>query len=207
MTERRLVLGSRSPRRAGLLAEAGFAFRQVDPPYADPADPSTHSHAFAGVEALAERLAVRKAESLAGLLAADELGVTADTVCVDGGGRAIGTPESAGQAEAMIRGFVNSAHRVVTGVALVSADGAVVERFADAATVALGALSDREITEYVAGDRWRGKAGGYNLTERVAAGWPIEVDGDPDTVVGLPVGRLVGLLERHGVARSGQPAA
>ncbi|MEM6334130.1 MAG: Maf family protein [Planctomycetota bacterium] len=207
MTQRRLVLGSRSPRRAGLLAEAGFAFRQVDPPYADPADPSAHSPAFAGVEALAEALAVRKAESLAGLLAADEVGLTADTVCVDGRGRAIGTPESAERAEAMIRGFVNSAHRVVTGVAMATADGGVVERFAEAATVTLGALDDGEIAEYVAGDGWRGKAGGYNLTERVAAGWPIEVQGDADTVVGLPVGRLVELLERHGVARAGRSVA
>lgn len=37
---------------------------------------------------------------------------------------------------------------------------------------------------------WAGKAGAYNLAERVEAGWPIEVEGDPGTVMGLPMRRL-----------------
>ena len=30
---------------------------------------------------------------------------------------------------------------------------------------------------YVASGQWQGKAGGYNLHERLRAGWPIRVDG------------------------------
>ena len=37
----------------------------------------------------------------------------------------------------------------------------------------------------------RGKAGAYNLSERLAAGWPITYRGDAGTIMGLPVGQLV----------------
>ena len=42
--------------------------------------------------------------------------------------------------------------------------------------------------------QWRGKAGAYNLADRVADGWPIECEGDPTTVMGLPMRRLTEAL-------------
>ena len=68
--------------------------------------------------------------------------------------------------------------------------------FADTARVRVGALPDALLEEYLASGLWRGKAGAYNLTERVEAGWPLEWDGDPGTIVGLPIERLRPLLER-----------
>lgn len=35
---------------------------------------------------------------------------------------------------------------------------------------------------------------GYNLPEVIARGWPIRCQGDPQTVVGLPIDRLAPLL-------------
>lgn len=47
-------------------------------------------------------------------------------------------------------------------------------------------------------EAWRGKAGGYNLAE-IEGRWPMEVCGDPTTVVGLPMQRLVPILHGLGV--------
>lgn len=203
----RLVLGSRSPRRAALLADAGFAFRQVDPPYADPSDPATHADAPADPAELALDLATRKAHSLAPLLAAEELGLTADTLCVDAVGSLVGTPTHHDQAAAMLSAFANAHHRVITAVALVRPDGTIVDRFADAATVAIGELPVEKIAAYVATDAWRGKAGGYHLAERLEAGWPITVEGDPDTVIGLPLAALASRLGELGVTPASSQAA
>ena len=43
---------------------------------------------------------------------------------------------------------------------------------------------------------WQGKAGGYNLSERHSAGWPLTWQGDPTSVMGLPMHRLTVELTR-----------
>ena len=96
----------------------------------------------------------------------------------------------------MVRAFAACSHRVVTGVALLG-DGGPPRRFADSAGVTFGALAPEEIDRYVASGGWRGKAGGYNLYERQAEGWPITVEGDPTTVVGLPMRLLAPALRRR----------
>jgi len=44
--------------------------------------------------------------------------------------------------------------------------------------------------QYLDEEAWRGKAGAYNLQDRIDAGWPIKCEGDPSTVMGLPMRRL-----------------
>ena len=190
-----LILASRSPRRASLLAEAGFVFKQRDPPYADPPQPEAdHPDALA----LAAELADAKARSLveAGGVPGTTLVLGADTVCLAEDGRLVGTPTTPEATLAMLRGFVGRSHRVVSGVALLRG-GVTLERFADVATVTWGAVDSATLEAYTVGGAWRGKAGGYNLYDRQAAGWPITVTGDPTTVVGLPMQRLAPLLVEH----------
>jgi predicted house-cleaning NTP pyrophosphatase (Maf/HAM1 superfamily) len=50
------------------------------------------------------------------------------------------------------------------------------------------------IDEYVSSGAWKGKAGAYNLSERIAAGWPLRCEGDETTVMGLPMLKLLPLL-------------
>ena len=51
-------------------------------------------------------------------------------------------------------------------------------------------LDDAAMQHYLDEGAWRGKAGAYNLQERIDAGWPIRCEGDPSTVMGLPMRRL-----------------
>ena len=191
----RLILASQSPRRAQLLAEAGFVFEQRSPPFADPDQPPRHLRGHEA-EDYAASLAKQKAMSLSGQADGKALILAADTICVDAAGDLVGKPCDRAHAADMIRSFIEAEHRVLTGVALLRAGSgnSVIESFADAATVAFGSISDDQLDAYLATDDWQGKAGGYNLFDRQVAGWPIQVEGDPATVVGLPMRRLVPVL-------------
>ena len=99
----------------------------------------------------------------------------------------------------MIESFVGRSHEVVTGMCVLDRASGRRHLVADSAGVALGALGDGDVAAYVASGDWRGKAGGYNYADRLAAGWPLRCDGDPETVMGLP-SRLVLPILRDGVA-------
>ena len=191
-----LILASQSPRRAELLVEAGIVFEQRSPPFADPDQPPGHLLADEA-EAYAASLARKKADSLANELVSPALILAADTICVDSAGALVGKPRDRADALVMLRSFIEAEHRVLTGVALLRVGGGehAIESFADVAAVRFGPVSEASLAAYLETDNWQGKAGGYNLFDRQAAGWPIEVEGDPTTVVGLPMRRLVPMLK------------
>lgn len=210
----RVILASQSPRRAQLLAEAGFTFEQRSPAFTDPDQPPRHLRGHEA-EDYAASLAEQKAASLAKQIDTKALILAADTICVDAAGDLVGKPRDRAHAAEMIRSFIEAEHRVLTGVALLRLSGyragqahavtawaseshqtsGQIESFTDTAVVRFDVINEEQIDAYLATDGWRGKAGGYNLFDRQAAGWPIEVEGDPTTVVGLPMRRLVPLLE------------
>ena len=143
-------------------------------------------------------LAWFKAAAVAGDLAAEApaargLILAADTVCVLQG-RITGQPADAAAATATIRLVAGCEHEVLTGVALLDVPSGRRRLLVDTARVRCGPLRDEDIRRYVATEAWRGKAGGYNLEERLAAGWPLACVGDPATVVGLPMRRLETIL-------------
>jgi septum formation protein len=146
----------------------------------------------------AASLAYLKAVSVARSLADDDPAwvLGADTVCCGPRGP-VSKPGDADEARAMLHGFVGRTHGVVTGVALVRASGER-ELLADRACVRWGPIGAGAIETYLASGQWAGKAGGYNLAERVAAGWPVECVGDPDTVMGLPMRLLLPRLKAMG---------
>ena len=185
-----MLLASSSPRRAQILTNLGMPFELV-PAGVDDGDlvPPPTATAASWTVAMAYLKARAAAESLPSGAAGVVLG--ADTSC-ELDGRIIGKPGTPDEAARTLRSMSERTHRVVSGVALGDPSSPRENRLliADVTRVAFGKLDDAEIERYIATDGWRGKAGGYNLGERLADGWPINVDGDPDTVVGLPTQRL-----------------
>ncbi|MDP2949652.1 MAG: Maf family protein, partial [Chloroflexota bacterium] len=110
-----LVLASASPRRRALLAHLGLPFRVVVPEVDEDTPPSSRGRP----EALAETLALAKAESVA-RHATDALIIAADTMVVDGD-TILGKPRDATHAQAMLRRLRAREHRVITGLAVVDA--------------------------------------------------------------------------------------
>lgn len=123
----------------------------------------------------------------------------ADTVCAVGR-MVLGQPRDADDARRMLRLMRGREHRTLTGVCLLPLARRDYRLIVfDAAIVRVGEVSEPQIDAYVASGEWRGKAGAYNLSERIAAGWPLSCVGDPTTVMGLPMQRLEGWI-RHAVA-------
>ncbi len=187
-----LHLASQSPRRRELLDRHGIVHRASHPGI----DDGLLSAGSVSPEQWVASLAYLKA--CAGLNDAGSLMVLgADTVCVKDG-QLIGQPIDADDARRIITLLENGSHEVLTGVAMLWPGSSRREIFVDSARVHVGSIGPDRIDEYIAGGQWRGKAGAYNLSERQAAGWPVRCDGDPSTVMGLPMVALLSRLARNG---------
>ncbi|MHC5004604.1 MAG: Maf family protein [Planctomycetota bacterium] len=193
MSETRMVwLASGSARRRQLLEEAGVAFQvrrpDVDDGQLRPGGTPPRHWAVA--------MAYLKGRHVAEQLRRDRergLVIAADTICsVDG--LVLGQPRTAPEAAEMIHRFRGRDHRTITGVCLIDVPSGRRRLLVDQTIVHVGPIDEAEIDRYVRSGRWQGKAGGYNLDERLAAGWPVEVTGDPTTVTGLPMRRLLPLV-------------
>lgn len=186
---RRVVLASTSPRRRELLERFGYeiesAIAVADDGGLAPGDvsPDEWVMSLAYLKASSAREHEDPDASPRGIV------IGADTICVKGGAL-IGKPEDTADAERIIRSLAGGEHEVLTGVALLCPSGDKRVLFCDRSTVRLGALSDEQIRDYLATGMWQGKAGGYNLIERLEAGWPIEFDGDETSIMGLPMEAL-----------------
>lgn len=176
----RLVLASTSPRRAMLLRAAGYDF-DVRPsgadewPYAG-GDPGRYT------ESLAEAKAVEGG--------GDEVVVGADTVVVLDG-TVLGKPVDADDAAGMLRRLSGRTHEVITGVAV--RHGVRVRSGHARTRLTLRPLEEREIHAYVATGEPLDKAGAYGY-QGGAARFVTRVEGDTDTVIGLPIALLRELL-------------
>ena len=113
----------------------------------------------------------------------------ADTVVVASDGELLGQPRDQDQARQILRRLIDTTHRVVTAVALVSPTEDRSEVFSDEARVHLGPVADGVLDAYLRSGQWCGKAGGYNLME-LQGDWPFFVVDDPTTVIGLPMKKL-----------------
>lgn len=189
-----LVLASASPRRRELLTQAGFTFR------VHPAQVNENLRPGEEPVAYVTRLAREKAEAVFGELCAATPGegslsvLGADTtVMVDG--EILGKPENDADARRMLRLLSGRSHRVMTGVAVVTA--VATEVAAEVTAVRFLTLSDEEIAEYVATGEPMDKAGAYAIQGR-AARWIPRIEGCYFNVVGLPLALVAQLLETRG---------
>jgi septum formation protein len=92
----------------------------------------------------------------------------------------------------MLRRLSGRTHRVITGVAVVSAQG--VEVAAEATAVRFLTLSDQEIDAYVATGEPMDKAGAYAI-QGLAARWIPRIEGCYFNVVGLPLALVAAMLD------------
>ncbi len=186
---RSVLLGSASPRRRRLLESAGWRVEQVAPAIDDGVIRLAPSSPARTVEALAWF----KSAQIVDVDAAHVASTAADTVCIVDD-EIVGKPGDRAEAEGMITRMLGRRHRTITGVCVRNRAGRRL-LFSDVAEVSMGDLDPERIEAYLDSGAWVGKAGGYNLEDRIADGWPIECDGDPSTVMGLPIRRLVPLLD------------
>jgi septum formation protein len=184
----KLILASRSPRRAEILRSAGWPFAAV----AADIDESVRE----GEDAVnyVKRLALTKAQTVARKVT-EGLVLGADTTVVVES-EMLGQPLDDDDARRMLKLLSGKWHEVLTGVALMPAgEHAQVLVDHEITRVRFAEMSTEEIDWYVSSGEPRGKAGGYGI-QGPAALFVKEIAGDYFNIVGLPVRLVYELLRR-----------
>lgn len=197
-----LILASASPRRRELLKQVGYLF-QVHPAHI-PEAPLEGEDALTYVTRLAREKAeivfreLTEAKAVAGDagLEGESLVVLGADTTVTLDNHILEKPQDATDAARMLRLLSGRIHRVITGVALVTAEGAEVA--AEATAVQFVELSEADIAAYVATGEPMDKAGAYGIQGR-AARWIPRIEGCYFNVVGLPLAQVARLLKSHGM--------
>jgi septum formation protein len=175
--KRRLVLGSRSPRRVQLLAELGIEFRQeiseLDEAQRSGEDPFRY----------AVRLAEDKALDVSRRCEADEIVIGGDTVVVLEG-VILGKPSDRGEAVATLLKLSGKRHTVCTALALVNGTGILCSG-AESTEVYFNRVTEEQIARYVDTGEPMDKAGAYGI-QGMGAFLVDRIEGNLDNVVGLP---------------------
>lgn len=187
----RLLLASRSPRRAKLLREAGYDIDVL------PADVDERRRGGEQAWNYVSRLAAAKASAVAPQ-AGERIVVAADTiVCIDG--LVLGKPADRRDAAAMLGRLSGRTHHVLTGV--VAARGAERRSAVDVTRVTFTPLDAARIAWYVATGEPADKAGAYAL-QGIGSRLVERIEGSCTNVIGLPVA-LVDRFVRELAAGSG----
>lgn len=190
-----LILASASPRRLALLNQVG-----IEPDHLIPAHIDETPEKGELPRRLAQRLAhgkaieVRRKAQQAGL-GSNAIVLAADTV-VAVGRRVLPKAETTEEAAECLRLLSGRAHRVFTGLCVISQAGYARQRVVET-RIRFKRLAAREIEAYLASGEWNGKAGGYAI-QGIAGAFVVKLSGSYSAVVGLPLNEAVGLLAGDG---------
>jgi septum formation protein len=188
MTALHVILASQSPRRRELLSLVGIAHdvqpADIDESYLIGEPPRDH----------AERLARGKAEVIAAR-EPDAVVIGSDTIVVVDGD-VLGKPIDDNDAVRMLARLAGRSHTVVTAVAV--AWRGETRSAVEEVEVTFHPLSRDEIDAYIATREPMDKAGAYGI-QGYGATIVARVDGDYFAVMGLPLQRLIRLLDALGL--------
>ena len=194
----RIILASASPRRKQLLEDAGVDFEVV----VSQADKNLPAREWADPARAVQTLAERKAHAVVASLPAVQEPtkvIGADTIVMLDG-QVYGKPADEQDARRMIGSMAGRAHQVLTGVSIWTLEPttprneALHTTFVEVSHVFFKPLTSQDIDEYLACGESLDKAGAYAIQ---GAGHVLvdHYEGDYDNIVGLPVARLLAVLE------------
>ena len=188
----RLILASGSPRRRDLLKGMGVPFDILPPegpePEREPAEPPA-GYAIRSALHKARQIAARPDAIGRWLLAADTIVVLDDEV--------MGKPGSRADAVRMIEALSGRGHEVVTGFAIVDPRRQVEHTEAVVTGVWFRELSAEHVRGYVETGEPMDKAGAYGIQGH-GAFLVSRIEGSYNNVVGLPLARVLAVLEDLG---------
>ena len=184
----KIILASASPRRKELLEREGISFT-ID---ASSIDEVLNPHL--PIKARLEALAIEKGASIHDRHP-DDVVISADTT-VYHNGEIIGKPKDEEDAKNILMSLSNDTHIVYTAVSIWIANQKhfswVEETFVTFKDIT------KMIPEYLESGEWQGKAGAYGIQGKADI-FVEKVEGDIDSVIGLPVTKIVSFLKEEDV--------
>ncbi len=169
-----------------------MAHRVVASSYAEDDIPAMTGRQLVGAHAAGK---AREVAARAGVPAIGAV-LGADTAVVVGA-TVLGKPVDRDDARRMLTLLAGREHVVATAVCLITEESE--HAFVDETVVQFRPFGDAQIAWYLERGEWQGRAGAYAIQGSGAA-LVARVEGDFTTVVGLPIGRLLTLLEACGLA-------
>ncbi|CAM8655262.1 Maf Nucleotide-binding protein implicated in inhibition of septum formation [Comamonadaceae bacterium] len=195
-----VYLASQSPRRRELLTQIGVAHELLLPTPDEDAEslevvlegdtPAVYVQRVTALKLIAARA------RLAGSKGLNRPVLCADTT-VALGDAILGKPEDAEDAKRMLRALAGRTHRVFTAVAVAWGDKTA--QACSESVVTFSAMSEDDITVYVASGEPMGKAGAYGVQGRAAA-FIARIEGSYSGIMGLPLFETAQALREVGFA-------
>jgi len=198
MLTQKLILASKSPRRAEILRAVGWQFETIAANIDETREPNEDAVSYV------MRLARTKAEKIRAQVASGMV-LGADTTVVVNG-EILEQPHDAEDARRMLHLLNNKWHEVLTGVALVSdgtqdgSDSVLVDH--ELTRVRFSEMSAAEIDWYISTGEPFGKAGAYGIQGHAAL-FIEEIQGDYFNIVGLPIRLVYELLNKTRLRAAG----
>ncbi len=192
--DRRIVLASASPRRKELLEQVGFEFDIIT---SDCEEITTKTKPSEVVE----ELSYLKATDVA-----DKLDKNSERLLIIGSDTVValddmimGKPKDAEDAFKMLKALQGREHSVITGVTMIFTEPGKEEKkivFSKETKVWFYSMNDDEIRAYIDTKEPMDKAGAYAI-QGLCAAYIERIEGDYNTVVGLPVAEICKVLREY----------
>jgi septum formation protein len=187
----KLILASSSPYRRELLERLKIPFEITAPEVDETPHPGETP------EKLVERLAIEKAQKIAGKTRG-VLVIGSDQVAVYNGS-IVGKPHSHDMAVQQLRAASGRTVTLYTGLVLINADTQRIQREVIPYRVTFRRLTDDQIESYLHKEQPYSCAGSVK-SEGLGIALLEKFEGDdPNTLIGLPLIRLVRMLENEGI--------
>ena len=190
---RQLVLASTSPYRRKLLEQLQLDFIVARPLFEESIDQGL------APALLVKHLALEKARSLVTVFP-DALIIGSDQVFVDAQGQTLGKPGNLEQAFSQLRQMAGRTHTFHTGLAVVDSRDGSLRSDAVTFSVTFRSLTDEQILNYLRREQPFDCAGSFKIEGLGIALMESMAGEDYNALIGLPLIKLVSLLERMGVS-------
>ena len=185
-----LLLASKSPRRAELLAQAGFEFEIVGRQNAERFDVDLTLRELTTLNAVQKGMPIARMHPDKVVLAADTL--------VAFGGEVIGKPSKLEDAARILRRLNGQTHDVCSAVVICHRAAGRSTIFQEISRVRFRRLTDAQIDKYLRKVNPLDKAGAY-AAQREGAEIIDRIEGSYTNVVGLPMEKTVAALAEFGI--------
>jgi len=192
MRHKEIILASTSPRRRDLLERMGVEFVVMESNYEE-----QHDEARTTAEVAAE-LGLGKARAIAELYKNDIV-VGGDTI-VAFEGRQLGKSRSTEEARRTLMSYSGKSCNVVSAVAVIHEASSYSRVEVVETTIQFKEFDANVVNSYVVTGDWQDKAGAFAIQHPIVSQHMLrQIDGNLDTVIGLPTGKLAKILNELGV--------
>ncbi|HCC06973.1 MAG TPA: septum formation protein Maf [Clostridiales bacterium] len=184
---RKIVLGSGSPRRRELLTMMGLEFEVIKSDIEEVVE-----EGLSPAEVV-RSLALQKAEDIIQKVSNDALLITADTivVCQE---KIMGKPKDEQDAYDMLKFLSGKKQSIYTGMVIWDKLKDKKHEIVGESTIYMKVLTDKEILDYIKTGDPMDKAGAYGVQTEGAV-FIEKIEGDFYNIVGLPISKLYDVLK------------